>query len=137
MKKAIFLIVSLAIMIQLAGCGSQNQFTNSLTFGTGIGGNGFSLVGESTSFSLKALAGNPIYFRLESEADVDGRFLRLYFNDIYNKDYTLPQSYGHITLSSFPITNTGTYVIKAYYVKTVIDIGQETWITTSTITVTQ
>ncbi len=74
--------------------------------------------------------------RLESAADIDGRFVRLYTNDITNKDYPAVQETGHITLSNYPVTNAGTYLVKAFYVQTIIDIGEETLIATNTITVT-
>jgi hypothetical protein len=129
----------LAIVL-LGGCEpgapSVDSFSDSLTFGTGIGGNGFDLVGEDTTFSLQDLVGGRLSFRLESEADIDSRFVRLYFNDISNVDFSAPQTYGHIFLSSFPVLYPGTYRVKAYYVNTVIDIGVETWVASETITVT-
>jgi len=133
MIRGILVLVTLAL---LASCGDQDSFKDSLTFGTGITGTGFTLAGEGTTFSLKELKGGPIWFRLESAADIDGRFVRLYFNDITNKDYTAVQKYGHITLSSFAATNAGTYKVKGYYVQTVIDIGKETLVAGSTLNIT-
>jgi hypothetical protein len=113
----------------LAGCGSQDTFRNSLTFGTGITGGGFELAGEATNFSLSS-DGADIWFRLESAADFDGRFVRLYiYSGTYpysQKDYTLPQPNGHILLSSFRITDPDSYTVKAYLVEEVVDIGVET-----------
>ena len=120
----------------MTGCGEEEDtFKDSLTFGTGITGTGFTLAGEATTFSLAALGGGSIWFRLESAADIDGRFVRLYTDDLTNKDYTAVQETGHLTLSSFPVTNPGTYQVKAYYVKTVVDIGEETLVAASTLTI--
>jgi hypothetical protein len=137
MKKAIWLLALLVGLGLTAGCGTQDDFKDSLTFGTGITGTGFTLTGEATSFSLATLAGGQLWFRLESAADIDGRFVRLYFNGVTNKDYTAVQKTGHITLSSFPVTTAGTYQVKGYYVQTVIDIGKETAVASNTFTLTQ
>jgi hypothetical protein len=120
----------------ITGCGEPDAFKDSLTFGTGITGTGFTLVGESTTFSLATLGGKPLWFRLESAADLDGRFVRLYTDGITNKDFTDVQKTGHITLSNYPVTNAGTYQVKGYYVQTIIDIGKETLVAGNTITVT-
>jgi hypothetical protein len=135
MKKATWLLAFLGLGLG-AGCGTQDSFKDSLTFGTGITGTGFTLTGEATTFSLQTLAGGQVWFRLESVADLDGRFVRLYFNGITNKDYTAVQKYGHITLASFPATTAGTYEVKGYYVQTVIDIGKETLVASNTFTLT-
>lgn len=113
-------------------CGSE--FCDGLKFGHAM--SGFQLSGESTTFDLSETTGT-VYFRLESQADFSGRFVRLYINyastntPYGQKDYTLPQSYGHITLSSFRITDQGTYDVKAYLVT---NAGVETHVTTSTLT---
>ena len=134
-RKSVLFVALLAA----AGCGDpdpQESFSNSLRFGTGLGGNGFDLVGEAKTFSLAKLDGKPLYFRLESVEDIDGRFVRLYFDDLTNKDFTAVQEYGHITLSSFAVTNAGTYDVKGFYVQTVIDIGKETLVASATLGVT-
>lgn len=138
MTRRALLVLALTLGLGLpAGCGGdEDSFQDSLTFGTGITGTGFTLTGEATSFSLAALGGNPLWFRLESAADIDGRFVRLYFNDITNKDFTAVQPYGHIVLASFPVTTAGTYVVKAFHVQTVIDIGKETFVAQKTLTLT-
>ncbi len=113
-----------------------DSFQNSLRFGTGLAGTGFTLTGEATSFSLAELGGNSLWFRLESAEDIDKRFVRLYFNDITNKDFTPPQEYGHIMLATFSMEDPGTYEVKAHYVETVVDIGKETFIASKTLTIT-
>lgn len=129
----------LAILL-IGGCepvgSSTDSFYDSLTFGTGFGGNGFELVGEGTTFSLTELNGSPIVFRLESEDDIDSRFVRLYYNGVTNEDFQAPQTYGHIFLSTIDVSYTGTYNVKAYYVNTVIDIGVETFVAEETFTIT-
>jgi hypothetical protein len=123
-----------------AGCGggSSSSFKNSLTFGTSFGGTGFDLVGENTTFSIAMLgAGSQLYFRLESADDFAGRAVRLYFNSINNKDFIPPQSYGHILVSAFTITNPGTYTVQGDLVEQVgPDIGKETPVAQSVLTMT-
>jgi hypothetical protein len=119
------------------GSGGSSNYQNSLKFGTGIGGTGFDLIGESTTFSV-ALMGSTgqIWFKLGSAEDMGGRAVRLYFNDgtYQQKDYTNPQSYGHYLLSSFRITDTGTFKVKAFLVEQVgPDIGKDTFVADSSI----
>jgi hypothetical protein len=108
--------------------GGGDSFKDSLTFGTAIGGTGFDLVGESNTFSL-ATDGPDIWFRLESAQDIKDRFVRLYiYSGSYpyaQKDYIPPQNYGHILLSSFRVTDAGSYTVKSYLVETILDIGKE------------
>ena len=124
-----------------AGCGggSSSDFKNELSFGTGLAGNGFDLAGENTTFSLALLGpAAQIYFRLESAEDMAGRAVRLYLDSVTNKDFTNPQSYGHILLSAFTITNPGTYTVQAYLVEQVgPDMGKETFVVQSPLTLTQ
>ena len=56
-------LVSFALV---AGCGggSSSSYKNSLTFGTGLGGNGFDLIAEGSTFSVAAISGT-LYFKLE------------------------------------------------------------------------
>ena len=134
------LFLGLVSFAPVAGCsgGGSSDFKNSLTFGTGLSGKGFDLAGESTTFSIAMLgAGSQLYFRLESAEDMAGRAVRLYFDSITNKDFTNPQSYGHILLSAFTITNPGTYTVQAYLVEQVgPDIGKETFVAQSVLTMT-
>jgi hypothetical protein len=120
----------------VASCGSQSEFSNKLTFGTGYTASDLALTGESNSFSLAQLGSGPIYFRFESAADIGNRFVRLYFNDIYNYDFTPTQNYGHILISYIYVSNEGTYQVKADLVETIIDIGKETHVVDATLTVT-
>ena len=131
--RALVLVVSAF----LVACGEGDSFSNSLRFGTGVAApDYFTLVGESSSFSLAALGDSPVWFRLESAEDINKRFVRLYFDDITNKDFTPPQDYGHIMLSSFSVSNPGTFQVKGFYVKTVIDIGEETFVASAPLTIT-
>jgi hypothetical protein len=66
-----------------------------------------------------------------------GRAVRLYVNNgtYATKDYTNPQSYGHMLLSSFRITDTGSFSVKGLLVEQIgPDIGKETFIAESTVT---
>ena len=66
-----------------------------------------------------------------------GRAVRIYINDgtYGTDDYETPQSYGHILLSSFRITDTGTFTVKGYLVEQVgPDIGKETLVAGANIT---
>ena len=61
------------IIMAFAGCSkksstSSDTFSDSLVLGTGIGGNGFDIVGETTTFTGSPL----IYWRLESKDDMGG-----------------------------------------------------------------
>jgi len=141
MRQLCVLLISMCLML-VTGCGSDkssdnsSEFTNSLTFGTGLGGTGFDLIGEGTSFSLATTTGT-IWFKLESADDMAGRAGRLYINSgtYATRDYTNPQSYGHMLLSSFRITDTGTFAVKGYLVAQVgPDIGQETAVAQANIT---
>ena len=137
---AFLCLISLFVLAS-AGCGSSNSssdFKDSLTFGTGLGGTCFDLISPGTTFSVAAEGTTgAIYFKLESAADMAGRAVRIYINDgtYGTHDYENPQSYGHILLSSFPITDTGTFTVKGYFVEQVgPDIGKETFVAGANIT---
>ncbi len=139
LRKAFLFLVLVGVLF-LGACGSNttSDFKNSLTFGTGLGGTGFDLLGESTTFSVGLMgATGQIYFKLESAADMAGRAVRLYISKgtYAQKDYPNPQSYGHMLLSSFRITDVGTFPIDGDLVEQVgPDIGKETLVASSTIT---
>lgn len=123
------LLVAAALALS---CSGGDGFKDDLTFGTGMDAAAMKLTGEGTSFE----AGKLVYFRLESAAKFDNRFVRLYFNKIENKDFAACASTdGHLCLTGFQVSNPGTYEVSGYLVKTVIDIGDETLIATRTITV--
>jgi hypothetical protein len=109
----------LLLSLGLAACGGSksstkpaDEFTNALTVGTGL--SGFTLVGETTSFS-----GAPVqvYFRLESADDLGGSAIEIRVEKktggAYQASQTFPfanpQSYGHLFLSSFTLSTTGEY----------------------------
>jgi hypothetical protein len=134
-----FLFLASVCALASAGCGSSNSdFQNSLTFGTGLGATGFDLINPGTTFSVAAEGTTgAIYFKLESAADMAGRAVRIYINDgtYGTHDYQSPQSYGNILLSSFRITDTGSFTVKGYLVEQVgPDIGKETFVAQSNIT---
>jgi hypothetical protein len=133
-------VVLLAGGLGCSGGSGDSAYQNRLTFGTGIAGTGFDLVGESTTFSVALLGSTgQIWFKLESAADMAGRAVRLYINDgtYAQKDYQNPQSYGHYFLSSFRITDVGTFTVKAFLVEQVgPDIGKETAVAQADIAMT-
>lgn len=128
-------------LFAVAGCSSNSadsgaEYQNTLTFGTGVGGSGFDLLGEGTTFSVTALGSQAIWFKLGSAADMQGRAVRLYFNDgtYATKDYQNPQDYGHYLLSSFRLTDVGSFTVKANLVAQVgPDIGKETLVAQATL----
>jgi hypothetical protein len=123
-----------------AGADGGSEFENKLEFGeTSVG---FDLVGKGSTFSVATMPSAGIAFRLESAADFDGRFVRLYIYSesgsqsapYWQRDYVPGQTYGHILLSTFRITDTGSYEVRGYLVTSG---GSETHVATSPITMTQ
>ena len=113
--------------------GGTSAFKDQLTFGTGINYSAFQLTGEATTFDLATT--HQLSFRLESAANFDGRFVRLYLNSLEQKDFSgCANADSHLCLSSFSVSTAGTYEVKAYLVATVVDIGKETLVTSSTFT---
>jgi len=113
--KPIVMYALLAGCIFSVGCNknpsdSNSGFSNKLTLGTGM--NGFNLVNEGTSFT-RIGSNVTIYFRLESASDMAGSNVAIYIEksisgrwSTYNSFlFTNPQSYGHIMLSSFTISD--------------------------------
>jgi hypothetical protein len=136
-SRILFLCLASLMAVGTFGCGGATQsgnggggFNDRLTFGTAIGGNGFALVGEGTTFSLTSTTGT-IWFKVESSRDIGSQTIRLYVNDgtYSTEDFTVSQASSHFLLSSIRITDTGTYKVKAYMVQAVgPDIGKETLI---------
>lgn len=125
--------------ITVAG-GSSGTFTNKLTIGSGFDGS--DITGAGTSFSLAALTSGNLYAHMESASPFGTKFARLYI-DLSQKDYcttcnSQPLVNGtNLKVGSFRVTNAGTYTVKAYAVETVVDIGVETLLGQTTITVGQ
>ena len=142
LSRILFLCFVSLLVVGTVGCGGSSAagnggggYNDRLTFGTAIGGNGFALVGEGTSFSLKSTTGT-IWFKVESSRDIGGQTIRLYVNDgtYSTQDFTVTQASAHFLLSSIRITDTGTFKVKAYIVKAVgPDIGKETLIAGSNL----
>jgi len=135
------IIVSLAFIIAaVIGCGKDPKkttttFTNKLTIGTGM--NGFDLIGEGTTFSLAATGGN-LYFRFENSSDFNGQTARIQtfyagggpYGGTADKDVAAVN--GHIVVSGFRITNTGSYQVQGSSVP--VGGGSQTQIATVDIT---
>jgi hypothetical protein len=120
-----------------SGGSNSSSYTDGLTLGTGENISNFTLTGQATSFSLGATSG-VIYFRFESSADFNGRFVRLYIYTTAGvpagqKDITPPQATGHILLSAFNVTTAGNYNVKGYLVDS---LGGETHVADSLMTLT-
>lgn len=114
MKKFIgLLLLVLLLAVSCQKKDASDEFSNSLKLGTGLNpSNLFQLTGEGTSFTKLT----PVYFRLESKDDMAGSMVRLHIvgsSVAYdeNWDFNNPQSYGHIFLSSFTLTEAGTYTV--------------------------
>ncbi|MBN1398138.1 MAG: hypothetical protein JXA06_08935 [Bacteroidetes bacterium] len=119
MSNYIKILIILLVFI-FSGCDesdsptSTDQFTNKLTLGTGM--DGFTITGETTNFNLTG-GSVTIFWRLESSADMAGSNVNIVIHDLSSSStandisftFTNPQSYGHIMLSSFALTNSGSY----------------------------
>ena len=105
-------------------------WANGLIFGTGLGGTGSDLIGTATTFST-----GQIYFRLESAADMAGRAVRIAINGgaYSQKDYANPQASGHTLLSSFSITDVGTFTVDG----SLVGSSQETDVASALVTITK
>ncbi|MBI5547430.1 MAG: hypothetical protein HY901_26405 [Deltaproteobacteria bacterium] len=133
MKLAFLLVVS--SVIAFAGCSGtgDGDFKDELRFGTGMNAASMTLTGQAESFDLATTS--MLTFRMESSAAFDGRFVRLYFNRLEQKDFSACASKdAHICLSQFAVSSPGTYEVKAYLVKTILDIGEETLVASRSFT---
>ena len=116
------LAMTVALILCFNGCKKEDsstnadQFTDKLTLGLGLNSsNLFQLVGESTTFT--ATSNLQIYWRLESKDDMAGSAVTIKIEKSVNGTYSTvqtipypnPQTYGHIMLSSFPWTQTGSF----------------------------
>ena len=116
-----FIFTILLLTILFIGCNkddattNSNQFTDNLTLGSGLNtSNPFQLTGKSTTFSGSSVI---IYWRLESKDDMAGSAVSIKIEKLVNGSYTTaqsfpytnPQSYGHIMLSTFVWTQTGSF----------------------------
>jgi|WetSurMetagenome_2_1015567.scaffolds.fasta_scaffold875832_1 hypothetical protein len=115
MKKILFLIaiVLISFSCKKSSDTSTDEFSNKLELGTGTSAsNSFVLTGVGTTFT----AGSLIYFRLESKDDMAGsnvnmKVMRSNGTDFNTFLFVNPQSYGHIMVSSFAITETGNFMV--------------------------
>jgi hypothetical protein len=98
------------------GVNDSNQFTNKLTLGTGMNASNFTLIGEGSSFTR--IGGTvQIFYRLESASDFGGAAVSIKIEKQSGSNYTLvgtynypnPQNYGHIIMSSFNVTESGSF----------------------------
>jgi hypothetical protein len=118
MKRAIILSAAICLF-SMIGCNknptdSTSEFSNKLTLGTGM--NGFNLVNEGTAFT-RISANATIYFRLESAADMAGSSVTITieknlsgtWSNFTSFTFPNPQSYGHILLSNFSLTDAGSF----------------------------
>jgi hypothetical protein len=112
------LIISL-ISCSVDGLFNSSDFRNRLTFGTGIdSADPYQLTGETGSFSNTR---RPIYWRLESEDDMEGSAVIIELEKLDNGDYPRPfrfrfdnpQSHDHIMVANFYWELTGQYMATA------------------------
>ena len=131
--KNVFVLL-FALMMVFSACEksddseSESEFTNKIELGTGVNQtNPFILTGIGTTFSANAT----IYFRLESKDDMGGSTVKIQVNksdgsSYASWNYPAAQSYGHIMVSSFRITDAGSYTVTGILVtgnKTVASIN--------------
>ena len=121
MKDILISFIILMAVILVIGCkkssnptSSGDQYSNTLTLGTGM--SGFTITGETTNFYR--LGGQAIiYWRLESSADMAGSSVRIAiakqgtngFVSDTSFTFASTQSYGHIMLSSFALSEIGSF----------------------------
>ena len=111
MKKLFFpVLIALSVVSCSKKSDSTSEYSNNLRLGTGFTSNYMDLVGIGTSFPVES----SIYFRLESADDMGGSAVRIKIDKqdgtaYTSYDYTNPQSYGHIFLSSFSSPAAGNY----------------------------
>jgi len=124
-------IATLLLTSCLTSSTPEDGFKDELKFGTSINYAAMQLIGPAESFDLATT--KMLSFRLESAANFDGRFVRLYLNGLEQKDFSAcANKDAHICLSSFAVSTKGTYQVKAYLVATTVDIGTETLVTSAT-----
>ncbi|MGC4122953.1 MAG: hypothetical protein QM765_51965 [Myxococcales bacterium] len=129
--RSTLLLLPALLFVLLCSCESGSQ--NALTFGTARDATGAGLAGESTTFTVGS--GLTLWFRLESIADFDGRFVRLYFNSAEPRDFpACADTFTYICLSQFQVSTPGTYTVEAYLVKMSGGTAQETLVATQTLT---
>jgi len=135
-------LVSFMCLLAAAGCGSNtsdNSYKDSLTFA-------LALAATASTWSarhhvLDRHHGHPRDDLLQigkRGGHGSARWSYLHQRWYYGmEDYPSLQSYGHYLLSTFRITDTGTFTVKGYLVEQVgPDIGKETFVAGSTITTT-
>ncbi len=112
------LIISL-ISCSVDGLFGSSDFRNRLTFGTGVdSADPYQLAGETDSFSNTR---RPIYWRLESEDDMEGSAVIIELEKLDDGDYHRPfrfrfdnpQSHDHIMVANFYWGLTGRYIATA------------------------
>jgi hypothetical protein len=115
------ILTTVLLMSLLAGCKkddastNSDQFTDNLKLGTGINASNLTIAGETTTFV--GTPNNMIYWRLESKDDMAGSSVTMKIEKNVSGTYTTvqsfpfqnPQTYGHIMLSAFPWSQTGSY----------------------------
>lgn len=119
--RSITTILVVLLVLLLSGCKkddptSSDQFTNKLTLGTGMNASNFTLIGEGTVFTRVGNSAT-IYYRLESAADFGGAGVSIKIEKQSGSSYTVvgtyaysnPQSYGHIIMSSFGVSDIGSF----------------------------
>ena len=112
------------LIISLISCGvdslfDSSDFENRLTFGTGIdSADPYQLTGETNSFINTR---RPIYWRLESEDDMEGTAVIIELEKLDDGDcpgpfrfrFDNPQSHDHIMVANFYWELTGQYMANA------------------------
>jgi hypothetical protein len=125
MIKHFFSYAAISILIiSLISCGvdglfGSRDFENRLSFGTGIDfADPYQLTEETDSFSNTR---RPIYWRLESEDDMEGSAVIIELEKLDDGDYPRPfrfrfdnpQSHDHIMVANFYWELTGRYMATA------------------------
>ena len=115
------ILTTVLLISLLAGCKKDDsstnstQYTDNLKLGTGMSASTFTITGETSTFV--GTPNNMIYWRLESKDDMAGSAVSIKIEKNSGGTYTTagsfpftnPQSYGHIMMSAFLWSTTGSY----------------------------
>lgn len=110
----------------------EDEFSNNLIIGTGVDYSKFAISGEGTSFT-KIGPSLTLYWRLESKNDMQGSAVKIKIEKqnagvyaAYTEfSYNAAQDYGHIMISSFSLTESGSYKATGILVNGTVNVASK------------